>query len=130
MAQVAAHHAQFQAAGAQIATVSFGTDYWSQVWLQETQSPFPFLVDQELAAYRAYGLESSALRSWGAQNMFYYARAKLQGRETFGSRGDTHQLGGDFVVAANGRIQLAHPSRDPTDRPTIDQLLQTVRNQL
>ena len=83
-------------------------------------------MDQTLAAYRAFGLESSAVRSWGVQNMLYYARAKLQGRQMFGHRGDTHQLGGDFVVDENGRVQLAHPSRNPIDRPTIEQLLQTV----
>ncbi|GJM41953.1 MAG: hypothetical protein DHS20C20_22350 [Ardenticatenaceae bacterium] len=110
----------------QIATISFGTEYWSNVWLHETQSPFPFLVDHELNAYRAYGLESSILRAWSPRNLLYYAKAKLNGREMLGNRGDTHQLGGDFLVGGNGRIQLAHPSRDPVDRPSIDQLLQAA----
>ncbi len=97
------------------------------MWLQETNSPFPFLVDQALASYRAYGLDSSALRAWSPRNLLYYAKAKLQGRETLGNRGDTHQLGGDFVVGPNGRLRLAHPSRDPIDRPSIDQLLHAIR---
>ncbi len=126
MAQVVAHQEQFKAANVNIATVSFGTEYWSNVWLQETKSPFPFLVDQEKKAYQAYGLESSALRAWSPRNLLYYAQAKLQGRETLGNRGDAKQLGGDFVVGANGRILLAHPSSDPVDRPSIDQLLQAV----
>ncbi|WP_420628247.1 AhpC/TSA family protein [Candidatus Leptofilum sp.] len=128
VAQVVAHQEQFAAANVQIATVSFGTGYWSNVWLQETQSPFPFLVDQELKAYRAFGLESSALRAWSPRNLLYYARAKLQGRKTLGNRGDTHQLGGDFMVNGNGRLLLAHPSRDPVDRPSIDQLLQITHS--
>ncbi len=123
MAQVVAHQQQFQAATVQIATISFGTEQWAKVWLKETQSPFPFLLDQERKAYRAYGLERSALRAWSPRNLLYYARAKLQGRQTSGKRGDTLQLGGDFLVAANGRILLAHPSSDPVDRPSIDQLL-------
>ncbi len=127
MAQVVAHHEQFKDANTEIVTISFGTEYWSQVWLQETQSPFPFLVDQAAVAYRAYGLESSTLRAWSVRNLLYYARARLQGRETLGHRGDTSQLGGDFVVDGNGRIQLAHPSRDPVDRPPLQLLLQTVR---
>jgi hypothetical protein len=45
-----------------------------------------------------------------------------------GNRGDTHQLGGDFVVGENGRIQLAHPSRDPVDRPSMAELLQAIRS--
>jgi peroxiredoxin len=128
VAQVVAHHEQFQAANVQIATISFGSEYWSKVWLQETQSPFPFLVDQEQKAYRAYGLERSALRAWSPRNLLYYAKAKLQGRETLGNRGDTDQLGGDFVVGENGRIQLAHPSRDPVDRPSMAELLQAIRS--
>jgi peroxiredoxin len=128
VAQVVAHREQFQAANVQIATISFGSEYWSKVWLQETQSPFPFLVDQEQKAYRAYGLERSALRAWSPRNLLYYAKAKLQGRETLGNRGDTHQLGGDFVVGENGRIQLAHPSRDPVDRPSMAELLQAIRS--
>jgi hypothetical protein len=127
VAQVVAHHEQFQAANVQIATISFGTEYWAKVWLQETQSPFPFLVDKELKAYRAYSLESSVLRAWSPGNLLYYAKARWQGREMLGNRGDTHQLGGDFVVAGNGRLLLAHPSRDPVDRPSIGQLLQIVR---
>ena len=130
MAQVVAHHEQFQAANVQIATISFGTEYWSNVWLKETQSPFPFLVDQELSAYRAFGLERSALRAWSPRNLLYYARARWQGREMLGNRGDTHQLGGDLVIGGNGRIQLAHPSRDPVDRPSIDQLLHVVRKKI
>ena len=126
MAQVVAHKAQFEAANVQIATISFGTEYWANVWLQETKSPFPFLVDRELASYRAYGLESSVLRAWSPRNLLYYARAKRQGRETLGNRGDTHQLGGDFVVGGNGRLLLAHHSRDPVDRPSLDQLLQII----
>lgn len=127
MAQVAAHQAQFQAANAQIVTVSFGSKKWATVWLQETESPFPFLLDQERAAYDAYGLQSSRLRAWGLANLVYYAKALLQGRKTYGQRGETDQLGGDFVVDANGRIQYAHPSHDPTDRPSVEQLLQVVR---
>ena len=126
MAQVVAHHEQFKAANVQIATISFGTAYWSKVWLQETQSPFPFLIDQELADYHAYGLKHSALRAWSPRSLLYYAKARLQGRQTLGNRGDTHQLGGDFVVGGNGRLLLAHPSRDPVDRPSIDQLLHAV----
>ncbi|GIK57463.1 MAG: hypothetical protein BroJett015_31260 [Chloroflexota bacterium] len=127
MAQVVSHYAEIQAANAEVVTVSFESAYWAQVWLQETNSPFPFLVDESRAAYRLYGLESSLLRSWSPATLWYYAKAAWQGRETFGKRGDTHQLGGDFIIDAHGRIQLAHPSREPTDRPAIQTLLTTLQ---
>ena len=126
MAQVVYHHEQIQAAQTNVVTVSFDTPYWSQVWLQETQSPFPFLIDIERAAYRAYGLESSTLRSWSPANLWYYAKAIAQKRQTYGKRGDPHQLGGDFVIDPQGIIRLAHPSREPTDRPTVATILDVL----
>lgn len=127
MAQVVAHQAEIEAAQANVVTVSFGTPYWSQVWLQETGSPFPFLIDPDRTSYQAYGLESSVLRSWSPANLWYYTKAVLQKRETFGKRGNPHQLGGDFIIDRQGIIRLAHPSREPTDRPPIDQILRVLR---
>ncbi len=127
MAQVVSQHAEIQAARANVVTVSFGTPYWAHMWLQETQSPFPFLVDAERAAYQAYGLESSIFSSWSPANLWYYTKAVWQKRETFGKRGDPHQLGGDFIIDPRGVIRLAHPSRDPTDRPSMPQILSTLK---
>jgi alkyl hydroperoxide reductase subunit AhpC len=127
VAQVVAHQAEFAALNTNVVTVSFGTPYWSQVWLQETGSPFPFLVDAERAAYHAYGLESSVFRSWSPANLWYYTKAVLQKREMFGKRGDPHQLGGDFIVDAQGRIRLAHPSHDPIDRPSLETIMTLLR---
>jgi peroxiredoxin len=128
VAQVVAHNADIQATQTHVVTVSFGADHWARAWLQETQSPFPFLVDPERVAYSAYGLESSVFSSWSPANLWYYAKAVLKGRETFGRRGNPHQLGGDFIIDRQGIIRLAHPSRDPTDRPTMHRLLATLRN--
>lgn len=130
MAQVVSQREQIEAAHANVVTVSFGTPYWAQVWLQETGSPFPFLLDPERKAYRAYGLESSVWRSWSPANLWYYAKAVLQGRETFSNRGNPHQLGGDFIIDAQGKVRLAHPSRDPTDRPSPAALLAALQKML
>jgi alkyl hydroperoxide reductase subunit AhpC len=124
--QVAAHKPEFEALNTNVVTISFGIEYWAKMWLQETQSPFPFLIDPERDAYHAYGLQSSIVRSWMPQNLWYYAKATLQGREKFGKRGDPHQLGGDFIVDSQGIVRLAHPSKEPTDRPSIEKLLQVL----
>jgi alkyl hydroperoxide reductase subunit AhpC len=126
VAQLAPRYAEIQALNAEAVTVSFGTEYWARVWLQETVSPFPFLLDPERRAYHAYGLQSSVFRSWMPRNLWYYVKAVAQGRETFGRRGDPHQLGGDFIVDSRGIVRLAHPSREPTDRPSVEQLLQVL----
>jgi len=43
-----------------------------------------------------------------------------------GIQGDSGQLGGDFIVDANGVIQLAYRSYDPTDRPPMSELLNVL----
>ncbi|MFQ5613494.1 MAG: AhpC/TSA family protein [Anaerolineae bacterium] len=108
---------------AEVLLVSFGTEYWVRVWLEETQSPFLLLLDPDRAAYRAYGLERSLLRSWGGKTIWRYARLLLAGRRWRGIQGDSGQLGGDFIIDAGGLIRLARPSQDPTDRPPVADLL-------
>ncbi len=128
MTQVVSIQEKFQALHTNVVTISFGTPYWAQMWLQETQSPFPFLVDPERVSYKAFGLQSSVFRSWSVKNLWYYAKAVRQGRETFGKRGNPHQLGGDFIVDQHGILRLIHPSSDPTDRPPIDKILSVLHS--
>jgi len=123
VAQVGVHQQDFESLGTRVLTISFGTPYWAQVWLEETQSPFPLLLDSKRTAYRAYGLDYSLLRSWGWQTIAYYTRALFNGEEWRGIRGDSGQMGGDFIVDAQGMVRLAYPSRNPTDRPPVEVLL-------
>jgi peroxiredoxin len=127
VAQVAAHTTELAELDTQVITISFESSHWTSVWLEETQSPFPFLLDPEREAYRAYGLQASALRAWSPRTLWYYLKATWQGREWLGKRGDTDQLGGDFIVDRQGIVRLAQPSRDPLDRPSVNQIFKTLR---
>jgi len=127
VAQVAAHTTELAALDTQVVTISFESSHWTKVWLEETQSPFPFLIDPEREAYRAYGLQASSLRAWSPRTLWFYLKAAWQGRERLGKRGDTDQLGGDFIVDRQGIVHLAQPSRDPLDRPSVDQILKVLR---
>ncbi len=127
MAQVVSRFDEIEALKANIVAISFGTDYWARAWLEERNAPFPLLLDPERKSYRAYGLERSIRRSWGLNNLRYYLRAVLQGETWPGYRGDTNQLGGDFIVDGQGIVRLAHPSVDPTDRPSLDRLIAVLR---
>ena len=109
---------------AEVVVISFGAEFWVKVWQEQTQAPFPLLLDQERKAYRAYGLEQSVLRSWGLKNLWYYAKAVVQRKPLYDSHGeDTSQLGGDFIIDNSGILRYTHPSQEPTDRPAIEQLL-------
>ena len=110
--------------------VTFSSEYWARVWLQETQAPFPLLLDPERASYRAYGLFDSIWRAWGARSIFYYLKALAAGRKIYAARGRTGQLGGNFIVDRHQRLRFAHACADPTDRPSIEQLKNHLRQLL
>jgi peroxiredoxin len=127
--QVVSRKHDFESLKSDVVTISFGTPYWARIWLEETRSPYPLFLDTERAAYRAYGLERSLRRSWGWQAISYYAQALWNGEEWRGIRGDSSQLGGDFIVDSKGIVRLAHPSRNPTDRPSVEEMLTFLQQQ-
>src|SRR5262245_4684629 len=93
--------------------------------------PFPVVGDPERAAYRAFGLERT---SWGRllrpgvvlRYLGLIFRGWLPRRPRSGE--DVLQLGGDFVLNGEGRMVYAYRSAEPTQRPSIETLLQAVRD--
>lgn len=128
MAQLRQHSAEIETLNARIVVISFGPAWQARAWLAETSAPFTLLLDPDRAAYRAYGFEQSLIRSWGVKVWLRYAQLLLAGRPWRGIQGDSGQLGGDFIVDANGIIRLAYRSHDPTDRPSVSQLLAGLAN--
>ncbi|MFQ5859708.1 MAG: SelL-related redox protein [Anaerolineae bacterium] len=127
MAQLRQQQDQLSRLNTRVLVISFGTEYWARAWLEETGAPFPLLLDPQRSVYRAYGLERSLLRSWNIRTMWLYVRLLLSGRKWRGIRGDSAQLGGDFIVDADGIVRLAYRSHDPTDRPATQALLDALR---
>jgi len=120
--------AELEAMQTRVVVVSFGSTVGAKAWLLETGAPFTFLLDPDRAAYRAYGLEHSVARAWGLKVLGRYAQLMLAGRKWRGIQGDSGQLGGDFIVDTDVVIRWAYPSHDPTDRPSMNQLLAVLSN--
>lgn len=123
MAQLCQNLDEIQALNTKVMIISFGSFPAAQVWLKETCTPFHILLDSERVVYRAFGLERSFLRSWGPKTIWRYVQLLASGRKWRGIQGDSAQLGGDFIVDANGVVRLAYRSHDPTDRPSVDYLM-------
>ena len=107
--------------------ISFSSGYWAEQWLKETESEFLLLVDEERLAYKKYDMEYSMVRAWGIKNLWHYAQLLWAGKRLSKIKGDTGQMGGDFVVDSGGIIRLTHRSHDPTDRPEVETLLKVLR---
>jgi len=87
----------------------------------ELQLPFPLLFDANGNTYRAYRLgKGLTIR---ARTPLEYARLVWREKRLYRPIGDVMQVGGDFIVDANGIIRFAYSSEDPTDRPTAPELL-------
>lgn len=126
MAQLRQRQDELSRLNTHVLVISFSTEYWARAWREETQSPFPLLLDPARNVYRVYGLERSYLRSWNWRTMWLYVRLLLAGRKWRGIQDDSAQLGGDFVVDTRGIVCLAYRSFDPADRPAVEVLLGVV----
>ena len=126
--QLQEHRSEFEATGAEIAALTFEAPHFAERYLEETGWPWPLLVDQDRRAYRDYGLIQGSRWAvlgphlWpGYLKLIFSRAAKIETPHD-----DIYQLGGNFVIDTEGHIVLAHRSRSPLDRPTVDVLLEAL----
>ena len=115
-----------------VALVTFTTPDEAAAYQQRRQLPFPILIDEDRTVYRAYGLgRGSFLDVWGWRAVRRYwqilrpsgpgSRHDLQPTSE-----DTRQLGGDMVIAPDGRLAWGHWSLNSSDRPSVDEIVHAV----
>lgn len=91
---------------------------------------FIALRDPDRSGYRAFGLgRGTFTRVWGLRAARRYAELLRGGgfRRLRRPTEDTRQLGGDFVIDADGRLAWGFWGAGPDDRPTVDELVSAVR---
>ena len=114
--------------GAAVLVVSFEPPEQAERLARTLRLPYPVLSDPERRAYRAFGLtlgEQAQLWSWETAGA--YLRGLTRGTLPRRPRGDTAQLGGDFVIDPVGRIVYAYRGATPADRPPFSDLLAALR---
>lgn len=108
--------------GIAIVLVSFAPPPLASRWQSETGFDWPILLDPERRLYRSFGLAAPILTAWHPKMFLYYLRLLLRGRRLMPVRQNPYQLGGDFLLDAQGVFLLAHRSRDPLDRPRLEEI--------
>jgi hypothetical protein len=95
--------------------------------LAGVDAPFPVAVDLDRRAYRAWGLRRAPWwRIWLDPRVYArYAGLLVRGERLRRGGRDLLQLGGDFVVAGDGRVTYARP-QERDDRPPVLELLRAV----
>ena len=85
---------------------------------------FEVCADPERRVYTTFGLTRASTRQLlGWKTLLFYAGAAMRGRYQRGVGSDPHQLGGDFILDAAGRLRFVYRSREPADRPGARDLL-------
>lgn len=123
-------YADIKGLGAEVLVVSFTPPERVAAYLAKYFLPFPVVSDPTLAGYRRFGLERTTVGALLRPGVIWrFVRRIFQGwlPRKPGAGEDVLQLGGDFVLDARQRLVYAHPSREPTDRPTPSALLAALR---
>ena len=90
---------------------------------------YPVVADETRDVYRAYGLGRGAWwQVWSLRTLRAYGRLLRGGARLRRPTEDIRQLGGDFVVDADGVLVYTYRSKRPDDRPSVDELVQAVRS--
>lgn len=96
--------------------------------LHDLDLPYTLLIDRDHSAYRRWGLGPVTWRQVVVPG-FYLAvlRSILRGEKDLGKRPPgSNNIGGDFVVDANGHVRFAHRMRSFHDRPNITDMLAVI----
>ncbi len=129
MTQLRPHEAELAELNIQVLVVTFQPPQLAQLYVEETQLPWPLLVDESRSVYAAIGMErGSVWNVWGPQNWGVYFKLMAKGRALRAPAGDVHQLGGDILIDPGGIVRLHHVGVGPADRPTVESLLEHVRD--
>lgn len=113
-----------------VAVLTFDEPVHVAQYVEHHRLEIPVLVDPDRGTYRAYGLErGSVLRVWGWRAAKRYAEIlwkKKRVSDLGPLQSDTLQLGGDFIVDADGNLAYGFWGEGPDDRPSVQELINTL----
>ena len=121
---------EIRSLGAEVLAVSFAAPSRVSSFFENDPFPFAIVSDPRLEAYRAFGLDRATVGSlFHPAVIGRYLKHMFKGwmPKKPGAGEDVLQLGGDFLLDAEGRLRYAHPNAEPTDRPSRETLWTELR---
>jgi len=119
------HWQEFEKLGAAALVISFAQSEELARFRNHLKLPFPITADPEQLAYRDYDLgKGSTWQVWHPKTVLKYLGYAASGKkiERPEKGEDLNQLGGDFVIDAQGILRYAFRSQRPDHRPPINEL--------
>lgn len=121
---------RFTDASAVVLVLSFDDVEAVAHYRQVLELPLHIASDPDRSTYRAYGLtRGSRWQVYHPRTLWRYLELVAGGMKLHRPDGDDDrsQLGGDFLIDAEGIITFAHRSLRPDDRPPVGQLLEALK---
>jgi alkyl-hydroperoxide reductase/thiol specific antioxidant family protein len=121
------HEDEFRRKGARLAAVGLGDFKYARFFREKTGIPFPLLVDENRAAYKAVALRNATLlHLLRSDNMKARKRAKAAGHKQHRLGKDPLQLGGSFVFGPGNKDLFVHVSETFGDNASPSEMLKVL----
>ncbi len=118
---------EFRTRDAEVVAVSFTPPTRVAAYLRRYPLPFRAVSDPDRSAYQAFSMGKVSWPTMMRLDVIgRYLLLMLRGWMPQGPQEDMQQLGGDFVLDHERRLIYAYRSREPTDRPSVEELLTAV----
>ncbi len=115
---------KFIEAGITVVLVGLGKPEQAEQFRKEFSLSFPIICDPDKELYRLYDLKRGTVASMARASVLLKGmRAMSQGYMPGIPRGDTMQLPGVFLIDTEGNIRYSYFSKDPSDHPAVETLL-------
>ena len=118
----------FDQSGAQVLLVGMATPSETAAFAERFDVPYPIVSDPKRKLYQAF--ELGRMKPWDFLSPIVALKgvsAMAQGHLMGLTQGDARQLPGVFVIDTTGAIRFHHYSRDPSDHPFPEIILDALQ---
>ncbi len=126
LGEVARNYERFRAAGIDVIAVGHAPPAIVERFIERERIPFTVVTDPHREGYKFFGLgRVSVWHFFRPRIVLNFLKLLVRGEKIrrLTRTEDVFQLGGDFLIDRSRTILRAYPSRDATDRPSVETIL-------
>lgn len=113
----------------QVKVISFAPPESVQSYLDQFGWKFEIFSDPNREVYKLFGLgRAKPWKIFHPRTVYKFVKLLIQGEKVQKAKEDEFQMGGDFLIDAEGRLLYDFRSGTPDERPTVEELLTACRS--